>query len=109
MKLLPLKVDVDGGRPLPLGVMLARCARAKRRVLRLAESVSPSGKGWHVWVWVSPPPRTAVEVVALQLLLGSDPLREAYYVQRARAVDAGEVSRYWRKYDRWNVFYRAAS
>jgi hypothetical protein len=48
-----------------------------------------------------------VEVVALQLLLGSDPLREAYYIARARAVDAGEVSRFWRQLKRWNVFYRS--
>jgi hypothetical protein len=104
--LLPLKLDVDGARPLPVGVMMARLRRAHRRVLRTAEQRSPSGTGWHVWVWVSPPPRTAVEVVALQLLLGSDPFREAYYIGRARAVDAGEVSRYWRQLKRWDVFYR---
>ena len=104
--LLPLKLDVDNGRPLPLGVVMARLRRAGRRVLRLAEERSPGGHGWHVWVWVSPPPRTAVEVVALQLLLGSDPLREAYYIARARAVDAGQVARYWRVFKRWNVFYR---
>jgi len=45
-----------------------------------------------------------VETVALQLLCGSDPHREAYNLNRARQVDAGTVSPYWRA--RWNVFYK---
>jgi hypothetical protein len=48
-----------------------------------------------------------VETVALQLLCGSDPQREAYNLNRARQVDAGEVSDYWRV--RWNVFYKRDS
>jgi hypothetical protein len=56
-----------------------------------------------LWVWVEPEPKTAVEVVALQLLFGSDPNREAYNLNRARLVDSGVVSDYWR--ERWNVLY----
>lgn len=45
-----------------------------------------------------------METVALQLLFGSDPLREAYCFNRARHVDAGRVSDYWA--NNWNVLYR---
>jgi len=52
---------------------------------------------------VEPPPMSAIETVALQLVFGSDPRREAYNVNRALQVDAETVSPYWR--DRWNVLY----
>lgn len=99
----PLKIDVDGGRPLRLAVLVQRLARARRSMLRMAQRRSPSGKGWHLWVWVRPAPRSAQEVVALQLLCGSDPEREAYNLNRASLVDRGRVPRYW--WRRWNVLY----
>lgn len=99
-----LRIDLDGRR-LPLRVMIERLARAHRRIIALGERRSPSGRGWHQWIYVRPAPRSACEIVALQLLLGSDPLREAYNLVRALAVDAGRVSKYWRHRDRWNVLY----
>lgn len=100
-----LRIDLDGRR-LPLRVMMARLARANRRLVALGERRSPSGRGWHQWIQVRPAPRSAIEIVALQLLLGSDPLREAYNIVRALAVDGKQVSRFWRCQDRWNVLYR---
>jgi hypothetical protein len=44
--------------------------------------------------------------VALQLLFGSDPYREAYLIQRARIVDSGNAPRYWLRDNAWNVLYR---
>jgi len=102
-----LKVDVDHARPLTVAVMVGRLARANRRLVALGQSRSPSGKGWHLWVRVAPQPKSAVEVVALQLLLGSDPHREAYNLNRARRVDAGEIRGRFAK--TWNVFYREAA
>lgn len=102
-----LRLDLDGAR-LPLLEIVRRLARAQRRVIALRETRSPSGRGWHQWILVRPAPRSAVEIVALQLLLGSDPLREAYNLCRAQAVDLKQVSRYWRVRDRWNVLYRAS-
>jgi hypothetical protein len=100
----PLKVDVDGGRPLRLSVLVRRLARARRRVTRLAQRRSPSGRGWHLWVWVKPAPRSAVETVTLQALCGSDLEREAYNLNRATLVDDARVSAFWRR--RWNVLYK---
>ncbi|MGH9892342.1 MAG: hypothetical protein ACREA0_10235 [bacterium] len=82
---------------------MERLHRANRELRCVGECVSPSGKGWHLWVWIDPPPRSACETVALQLLLGSDPYREAYNLNRARAVDAGLVAQFWA--ERWNVLY----
>lgn len=99
-----LRIDLDGRR-LSLREMMGRLARANRRLVALGECRSPSGRGWHQWIHVRPAPRSALEIVALQLLLGSDPLREAYNLVRAFAVDEKRVSRYWRTRDRWNVLY----
>lgn len=99
----PLKIDVDRCAPLRLRELVKRAARANRKLLCLCQWRSPSGKGWHLLVWVRPAPRSASETVALQLLLGSDVYREAYNLNRARAVDAGQVSPFWRR--RWNVLY----
>jgi hypothetical protein len=98
-----VRLDVDGPRPLPLAELAKRARRARRRLVAMRQWRSPSGRGWHCLVLVDPPPRTAVETVALQLLFGSDPRREAYNLNRARQVDAGTVPRYWRH--RWNVLY----
>jgi len=46
---------------------------------------------------------TPTEVVFLQLLCGSDPIREAFNWHRARLVQTRKVSPYWRR--RWNTFY----
>jgi hypothetical protein len=100
-----LRLDVDTRRPLRQAELVDRLRRACRRLVWLSYRRSPSGRGWHLEAAVSPAPRTAVELVALQLLCGSDPHREAYNVNRARAVDSGAVSRYWSKPSRWNVFY----
>jgi len=99
-----LRLDLDGQR-LPLVELVRRLARAQRTLVALGERRSPSGRGWHQWLVVRPAPRSALEIVALQLLLGSDPLREAYNLNRSLAVDGGHVSRYWRTRDRWNVLY----
>ena len=99
-----LKVDVDTYRGLSLRQLAERLKKNNRRLSWVVERRSPSGRGWHRWVGVQPLPASAVETVALQLLCGSDPHREAYNLNRARQVDDGKVSEYWRQ--RWNVFYK---
>lgn len=76
-------------------------ARAGYILIGYQEARSPSGNGWHVMLDVEPRPRTALEVVALQLLLGSDPYREAMQFHRARAF--ARVPHWMR--DAWNVLY----
>ncbi len=98
-----LRVDVDTSRKLGWGELENRLQKANRLLLWVVERRSPSGRGWHRWIGVWPRPASAVETVALQLLCGSDPHREAYNLNRARQVDAGAVSDYWKV--RWNVFY----
>lgn len=100
-----LKLDHDSHAPrLSLLEMVRRAERANVRLVAMGERRSPSGRGWHRWVIVRPAPRTAVAVVALQLLFGSDPLREAYCYNRAVRVDRKQVSRFFR--DNFNVLYR---
>ena len=104
-----LKIDYDSHNSprLPLTELLRRAARARVRIVAVAECRSPSGRGWHRWVIVSPRPRTKIEMVALQLLFGSDPLREAYCLNRARRIDRGDVTGYWANDDNWDVLYVA--
>jgi hypothetical protein len=99
-----IRLDIDRGRPLPaLHRMAVLLDRVGYRMGYVLQRRSHSGKGWHLEVQVSPEPGSAVETVALQAILGSDPGREAFNLRRARLVDQGKVSRYWRQ--RWNVFY----
>jgi hypothetical protein len=99
-----LRIDVDGRRKLSVQALADRLKKNNRQLGWVVERRSPSGRGWHRWIGVWPRPATAVETVALQLLCGSDPHREAYNLNRAVQVDAGQVSAYWRT--RWNVFYK---
>lgn len=88
---------------MPLLELVQRARRANVEIIALGEQRSPSGRGWHQWVVLDPLPRSAMEVAALQLLFGSDPYREAYIIQRARVVDSGTASPFFRA--RWNVLY----
>lgn len=85
--------------------LVKRATRANIRLVAMGERRSPSGRGWHRWLVVRPAPRTAAQVVALQLLFGSDPYREAWLYNRARAIDGGKVPRYWRQQDRWDYLF----
>lgn len=100
----PLKLDYDAGDRVPsVGEVVYLLSRAQKRLQWWRQRRSRSGKGWHIVLQVTPAPRTCMEVAALQALLGSDPLREACNINRARMVDAGKVSRFWAR--RWNVLY----
>lgn len=98
-----LKIDVDEGMPFPnnrrVDHLLARAGYRRKRITRRR---SPSGNGWHVVISVEPEPESPVEVVALQAILGSDPLREACNLHRAKMFPT--VSPFWQ--DRWNVLYK---
>jgi len=101
-----LRIDVDRGHratSIPRLCWLLR--RAGYRPRCLSQVRSPSGKGWHVEVEVSPQPRSLAELVALQVILGSDRAREACNLHRARMVEQGKVPAWWAK--RWNVLYVA--
>lgn len=71
---------------------------------------SRSTNGWHVKLRIEPRPKGPIETVALQAILGSDPLRESCNLQRAREVEVvaeiagGDAAKFWR--ERWNVLYR---
>lgn len=107
-----LKVDVDSSRKLSRRALERRARIAHVRIVAVADVRSPSGRGWHrriaverlEWaVRVRPVPFSPLEVVALQLLFGSDPIREAFNLHRARLVQAGQVPRFFRT--RWNTLY----
>lgn len=63
---------------------------------------SPSGTGRHVTIDLTQPPRSPIEVVAIQAILGSDPYREAMNLRRALVYF--ELDPEVR--DTWNVLYR---
>lgn len=97
-----LKIDIDAGRDLPTLATLTRRLRfAGKRPLWLAQERSRSGRGWHLWLAVTPK-CSEMETVALQAVCGSDPAREANNVLRVNQLPY--VSAFWR--DRWNVFYQ---
>lgn len=121
-----LKVDVDASRKLSRAALEQRARIAHVVILSVTDVRSPSGRGWHRTIAVerlgrgpsktvgantlgtvsrSPYPTqfSALEVVALQLLFGSDPIREAFNLHRARLVDAGQVPRFFAR--RWNTLY----
>lgn len=97
-----IKVDVDAEDAWPHISEIQRIVRrAGYRLVAVGNAKSPSGKGYHIIVHVSPRPSSPYEVVALALLLGSDKNREAMQMQRARAFP--HVPKFMR--DAWNVLY----
>jgi hypothetical protein len=98
-----IRLDIDGPRPPSLPFLASRLRRAGFDGWRwVAYTRSPGGHGWHVTLQLRPAPATAMEVVAVQLLLGSDPNREACVLMRARALpDTPRHARTW-----WNVLYQ---
>src|SRR3954465_4047676 len=77
------------------------------QVSLLPLSLHPTARGCHALVRatgrIGAVELTPMEVVALQLLLGSDPMREAYNFQRARIL--GDAPTFWQEMHRWNVDY----
>lgn len=99
-----LRLDIDARRPPTVERLTYLLRRACYRPVWISQRRSPGGKGWHVELQVKPSPQSAVEVAALQAILGSDRAREACNLHRARMVDAKKVPSYWRQ--TWNVLYR---
>ncbi len=84
-----LKVDWDAeSARLSRGLMEWRLRRAGYRITKLVQRASPSGTGVHCVLRVHPRPASPAVVVALQLLLGSDPMREACNLRRAIRLPA---------------------
>jgi hypothetical protein len=98
-----IRIDVDHRRPLPLGRLAWLVTRAGYRLRWMTQRRSPSGRGWHCEIQVTPNP-TPLETVALQAILGSDRGREACNLSRARMVTGRRVPAWWAS--RWNVLYR---
>lgn len=96
-----LKCDWDGRAP-TVPWLWRRLQRAGYRIVAMGMRRSPSGRGWHGWIYVSPRPWSRAEIVALQLLCRSDPKREARNLYRSRRM-RGQPARMrtW-----WNVLYQ---
>ena len=95
-------------------ILAARLSRSGHVIL--AWDFRGATNGWHLKIRLDPTP-SPIEAVALQAILGSDPLRESCNLQRAREVeswarDAEEggseighaAATFWR--ERWNVLYK---
>jgi len=134
-----LKIDVDRPRGRLTQKQLAARARIVHvRIVRVVDTRSPSGWGWHRRIEIERAhvldrvrkvqsdcvgdvrqrgrahcrddarsvgrmAFTPLEIVFLQLLFGSDPIRESFNWHRARLVQAGAVPRFWRR--RFNTLY----
>jgi hypothetical protein len=96
-----VKIDWDSPVEPDIAEMERLLARAGYTVDDTAMRKSPGGNGWHIILELKPRPTSAYEVVALQLLLGSDKNREAVQMHRAKAFR--HVPRWMR--DMWNVLY----
>ncbi len=97
-----IKLDIDKGMDRPeLRSVCYRLWRAGYKVIAMSEKVSPGGHGWHITLELRPRPKSPLEVVAIQAILGSDPMREACNLSRANVWD--DCPPFMR--DRWNVLY----
>lgn len=97
-----IKLDWDAPRGPNLWTLEAKLLRAGYLLTDVVRRRSPGGSGWHVIMEVVPTPTSAMEVVALQAILGGDPWREAMQMHRARAYAKVPA---WMRRD-WNVLYR---
>jgi hypothetical protein len=110
MKDFILKIDVDHRRRLSRRELGRRARIVHLEIVTVHDARSPSGRGWHRTLTVRSVDGVrwrAADQVAVQCLLGSDPVREAFNLHRARLVDARQVAPYWRS--RWNVFYATSA
>lgn len=96
-----VKIDFDDMAEAPVENVARLLRRAGYIIKEQDVSRSPSGKGWHVILHVSPRPKCPYEVVALQAILGGDVNREAMQMHRARTFS--HAPRFMR--DAWNVLY----
>jgi hypothetical protein len=107
MKDVVLKLDIDRWRRDPRWKLERLAAIVHLAIVNVHDERSPSGRGWHRTLTMRPLDAGGrwrpTEIVALQLLFGSDVWREAYTLHRARLVEAKQVSPYWRT--RYNVLY----
>lgn len=88
-------IDLDDGKLLRPSSAIAWFRRIERRVKGRLRAAGYQVKSYramrsrrhaHVVVVVKPQPRTLVEIIALQLLCGSDPDREANNLRRAKSL-----------------------
>lgn len=94
-----IKIDWDKKRPPDCGGIALVISQLQLDPFSIRYTRSQSH--WHVIIETECK-LPAVKIIALQLLLGSDPHRELYNLYRVLAVGA---SRYWRQ--RWNVLFKA--
>jgi len=81
-----VKLDIDRKRFPSVKRLYQLLDRAGYMLLSLDSRKSPSGNGWHLWLTLDPAPRTPMEVIAIQAVLGSDPFRESMNLLRARKM-----------------------
>lgn len=94
-----IKLDYDGTLPVDLTYRINWTASVVGLGIK-AIRIDRTRRGYHVIVCVRGCV-SAVSVVALQAILGSDPKRETFNLVRARGLH--KVPSAWR--GRWNVLY----
>lgn len=100
-----VKLDFDVAKEPDMEPIWQLLRRAGYTAVDVLVKRSPSKRGWHMLLVLDPRPRTAMEVVAIQAVLGSDPQREAMQLARARAFP--KCPAFMR--DAWNVLYASDS
>lgn len=99
-----LRIDYDSPDDVPSKLVIKRrLGRAGYQLKKMTRTMSPSGRGVHLRITLDRAPMSPFEVVALQAILGSDPVREAYNLVRVRAMMKKGLPAFW--CDRWNVLY----
>lgn len=96
-----LFIDYDGER-------LPRCAQINKinsafraaGLSYMALRITKTARGWH-YAFITKSPLVAMARVAMEAILGDDPMRAAMNFARARNAD--RMPPYWRQ--RWNILY----
>lgn len=81
-----LELDLDNTQGISRSAIRRRLSKAGMSVLRIRTKRSPSGRGYHVLVYVRGT-FTPLARIALQAILESDPDREAQNFRRAMLAD----------------------
>lgn len=95
------KLDIDGELPAELVQSICWTLHRLDNAPQLVR-IDRTARGWHVTIELERDV-TALELVAMQAILGSDPRRETFNLVRVRNL--ADVPPCWE--ERWNVLYSA--
>lgn len=101
-----IHVDIDGrSQPVRLTIPYIFSICRIVGIKPLATRYHRTKRGWHITLFMGDesPSLTRNDIVTMQSILGSDPMREALNLMRVRAMRGKRVPKFWKQ--RWNILY----